>query len=746
MKTLRALLKTKFELGAAKLWKRYYHFRFSSRLWLARHRRSFFVLIMAVGIAVTLAVEPMITSGISAEDLQDTDAFASLFRSLGGGLIGAAAIAFALVMFAMQTNVEKMPHGMFKRLSSDGRLLGSYIISFVLAVIVMSLSLISDPAWMTSSLLGAFWATVVILWLFLYAYRRALFLINPVSQLGILVDDTSRNLQNWSRMADRARPLVVNSSAALQEHDGKHDLPRMLFFESNPHWSAGVKRAINHAISYSRRYSELGDYQVSAEALKAVARLNDGYIRAKGGTFFSNNPFMSTPMSRDSVLTETLEHLRQNIQIGLARGDEQQLEQNLRAMSSLAAVYFEIDYSGDRQNKTHAHLATSYLMSALTAIVPHRMVDVMMEGVRLARGNAQRIVAMEGSNEVLLVVEDLSKLAGLGIADPHYHPVTTTVIGSLASINLDLLKSRRGDISFASKRIRELISVLVEITIATPEMPGRQRHHDLFEAYYSGRSIESLQADLSNLVNALIGAAEDDEVAQTIIRNFSDWADQMYLNERDLLVKTTDAKSSLAFDIVHWINHTTTLLMALADAPACSEHTSKELKRHAAWLISGLTFIPDNAEAVSFHQNYSMTETMFEAAENAMAYDDHDIQETTQNMLFDWIIKCAKYDVGGDVLGDGLLALSTFALDENKGAELKAKIETGLSVGKVTASLSVGNTITDEKRKRAASNLQSFVDGPIRAGGLSKIRHSAMNADQERLVPLLKDVIELVNP
>ncbi|MCF6216197.1 MAG: hypothetical protein L3J58_08480 [Emcibacter sp.] len=41
--------------------------------------------------------------------------FQTLLMTLGGSLIGATAIAFSLIMFAMQVNVERMPHGLFRK-------------------------------------------------------------------------------------------------------------------------------------------------------------------------------------------------------------------------------------------------------------------------------------------------------------------------------------------------------------------------------------------------------------------------------------------------------------------------------------------------------------------------------------------------------------------------------------------------------------------------------------------------------
>lgn len=39
--------------------------------------------------------------------------------TIGGALVGASAIVFTLVLFAMQINVERLPYGLFRKLSED---------------------------------------------------------------------------------------------------------------------------------------------------------------------------------------------------------------------------------------------------------------------------------------------------------------------------------------------------------------------------------------------------------------------------------------------------------------------------------------------------------------------------------------------------------------------------------------------------------------------------------------------------
>jgi hypothetical protein len=124
---------------------------------------------------------------------QAIEGLRGLILNTGTALIGAAAIVTSLVLFAMQVNIERMPHGLFRRLSADPKLLGAFALAFLLAIGVASLSTFVDQTRLAHVVLAASWAIVFILISFMYAYRRALVLINPLRQLGILIPTPGRN-------------------------------------------------------------------------------------------------------------------------------------------------------------------------------------------------------------------------------------------------------------------------------------------------------------------------------------------------------------------------------------------------------------------------------------------------------------------------------------------------------------------------------------------------------------------------
>ena len=445
----------------------------------------------------------------------------SLLLATGSALIGAAAIVTSLVLFAMQVNVERMPHGLFRRLSEDRKLLGAFALSFLFAIGVATLSTVAEPPRLAPVLLSAAWAIVFILGLFLFAYRRALRLINPLEQLQILLDDTRTDFRRWSRMAVRVRPLLESAEEApgpslrgLPEADAA----RTVFFQTNADWADGAKRNVLHAMSFARRYAETADYEVAGSALTAVVEINRAYIAAKGRTFFANTFLIDNPLTNDTFITETLEHMRRFVALAIGRRDERQIEQSMHALAGLVRVYLGIEYASSAAEKTHAHLAAVYLEDAVRGVLPHDMVDVLMEGQRLLGGSAQAFVLAGSTLNAAGLSDKVAAIAGAACAKSNYHPVTMEGVRQLANLTFFLLRSPRRDAGYALGKVRENVFLVADTVLRVPDTLLENIHGSTLAPYYSSSDPHSLRTRLTDLANAVLEAESDDENAQTRLR------------------------------------------------------------------------------------------------------------------------------------------------------------------------------------------------------------------------------------
>jgi hypothetical protein len=671
------------------------------------------------------------------------DGLRGLILNVGSALIGAAAIVTSLVLFAMQVNIERMPHGLFRRLSADRKLLGAFALAFLLAIGVATLSTIVDQARLAWVVLASSWSVVLILILFMYAYRRALVLINPLQQLDILTQDTRKELRAWERKAQRAKPLLEGyegASTTTAHSSSTHDLASTAFFHINNRWTDGTKRSVRHAMSFAGRYADQGDYEVSGAALSAVVAINAAYIESKGKTFYASNAFVDNPFSSDGFINETLEYMRQSVQSGIARRDEQQIEQTLHAMAALVRVYHSIDYSSPYASKSHAQLAAGYLASAVQGVVPHDMADVLLEGQGLMGQSAQYLLAHGDPNYIATLSEKIAFLACTGCAKEDYRPVTMEGMAQLANLTFDLLRCRSHDIHFAVKDVRRDVALVAKLFLSVPDAPLASSHSTFLGPYYSSTSIQGLRSRITELANAISEAKPDNTEAQIVIRNIERWADGLYQTEKELLLEAVRVRSQFAFDMILWITGVTEILLAVSNAPACNQHSQDKLRKHASWLIATLKWIPDDQESVTFVENFQMTDVLFEAAVNARNRGCNDIAIDIFESLLSWTLKSGRYQNGWGVLEKGLCGLAVFAIDgiDEEISLLRAKV-----ISRLSEKSSLGKDVCDQTAREIRSRAESL----YRQGHWSsRIEMAVSKSDHAKLRPLLEEIAFTLSP
>jgi hypothetical protein len=730
----------------ALLWHRVYRVQYRILIWIALRGAVAASVLLVSLILISAFWIPKLNDGLQAAFPTEVrlQGLRSLFLAIGGALLGATAIVSSLVLFSMQVNVERMPHGLFRRLSADRRLLSAFAAAYLLAILIATLSVIPDHTWIGLATFAAAWATVLALILFLYAYRRALILINPLRQLGIVVARTRRELRAWVRRANRAAPLLADSSPPSRPDDPfapKHDLTRVAYFQANANWTDGAKQAVGYAISFARRFAEQGDHEVSVAAMNAIIAINAAYVEAKGKSFFAYQLMFDNPLTSDSFIIDTLEHLRQTARAGVSRGDEQQIEETFRTLARLVGVYAVIDYASLGASKTHAHLAAGYLTGEVERIVPHNMPDVLMEGVRLMGHCAGLLLAAEGPKGVPTLVQKIGIIGCCGIAREDYRPVTLTTVEQLARLTIDLLRTRSREIKFAAKEIRSSVSFLTKLFLAVPDTPLSNTHSTFLGPYYSSTSTEALPARLVALANAVAGAEANDENARQVIANLKDWADGVYQSEKELLLESIKRRSQFTFDMIHWISQVVTILLAVSNAPACSDHNREELRKHALFLISVLSFVPDDIETVKFVETFDMTETLFKAAVDARNCDCPDIAADIAGLLISWMFRGGQYHSGWAILEHSVCGLAVLALLE------QTDFSTGKLKTEIGKRLAAGGLPDQEVRDNAALEIRGRAATLYRKGHWSSLIEAGMaEADHRKLRPLLEELADLISP
>ncbi|EII3000217.1 TPA: hypothetical protein ACGF34_002317 [Vibrio cholerae] len=741
--TLISSVKDSLSLWHAKGWQKFYFVK----NWLFSFKSKYagklgFVLVVGLMI-VTITFVPSLQVYLEPhfDQPERLASFKALFLSLGGAMIGATAIAFSLIMFAMQVNVERMPHGLFRKFSSDIRLLGAFIATFSLAVIIPGFSLIPDKSWVAGATVITIWCMSLIILLFILAYRRALALISPTMQLELVVADTKRDFEIWDKAINRTRPILrANASSEKENEDivGKYDMDRFTYFHLYPNWAASAEQAISYCITYSRRHAEQGDHEVSRVALNGIVAINAFYIKTKGKTFFSNSSFFDNPLASDSFLTNTLEHLRQNVQVGVARKDEQFIEQNLHSLLQLTQLYLSIEYGEEYDPRSHAHLVSDYLTGAVESLIPHDMADVLIEGVSILGHAARLIVVHDKPEYIASISEKIALIACTGTVNKNYQPVSQVAVKQLATLTFELLRSKSWEVSYAVKEVRNDVKLITDMYLKIPDSPLTSVHSSIMAPYYSVTSNDTLMAWLSELVNALSTADADDEAAKRVVHHLEEWADKLYQTEKEVLLQAIEKRSQLTFHLIHWVVHITKLLLAVSCSDVCDDHHRDKLRKSASWLISVLSWIPDDAGTIKYIEMFRIADNIFESAVDAHKRGCYIEALEIRNLLLSWTRKVGKYQTGWASLETaccGLACLNLiFELSDEK---LFTDIDTYIAMDCAP---------NFDIRSRAASDLHKNADYYRSGYGHSNIGMAMVHADQSRLSILLHGIAERLCP
>lgn len=673
----------------------------------------------------------------------DSELSESISITIGGSLIGATAIVFSVILFAMQVNVERMPHGLFRRLSRDLPLLVIFAVSFLFA-----LSVIFSPAYL-SSMWALWWAaaaTLSVVSCFFFAYERSLKLINPAQQFQILARDASNDLKRWGRHARRLAPAyrdVVPVSDPADPFASRHDLGMWLFFKNHPHWQDHAKRAIDYSISMARRSAVQGDYEASAVAFSAIVHIHRGYIDAKGLTFFSHIPFFSNPLAGDGFITHSLEHLRQTTAIGIQRNDEQQITQTLSAYAGIAAAYLEVDYAQENADHSEATLAVGYMGSDLKRVSQTEFTDVVMNGTRLMGNVARTIVVRAKPEEAHGAIETLESVAIFSILQSaksdFNHAATGTVVGQLCEIFTTTLLYSAKEVRFTLSEIQKCITLIAKTIIYTPDNILASWHSSALAKFYSLTEHDALGRKLEQLVQELLKLAPEDERVSKILNRLEGWADQLAISQRDLLVKAIEKRSHFAFDLIHWLAHLAKLLMLASTAPGCGDLTKRKLRKHAQWLASALSWIPGDNGVVKWVETYQVTEQLFDMA--WVAYQlDLEASDTVLycDLLLDWSFKSSQEPNGWSNLERGLYGLTALAVADGAQVLLLAKLKQELL--KDTA------PPQDELDRTARHVREKAFELGSRQQSLSRIEQALDSVDSKAAEICLISIANLLSP
>lgn len=643
----------------------------NSRLGYTVLSASALLLYALISILVYPTLQDMLESRFLTE--QSTEVFRHLIQNVGMVLTGAVTIVVPVIVFAIQVSIDRVPHRLFLQISTNKNLIGSFGLAFTLAIGITMLPTFANRPSMAFLVLSTVGTILLILFLFLHCYRQALFLINPLKQLDMLAQNIQKDFRKWGRRADIAAIVVLFE----QEQEGavadvpatatlsSHDLARKVFFQKNTHWTNVSEKAIQHAMSFARRYAESGDYEVSDKAFSSIFDMNIAYIKAKGKTFQVYNLLIDIPQITDKFIMFVLDQLRQNAQHGFFRRDEEQIKQTLRAMEGLSEVYLSIDYAGPRSSKTHANLAASHLASTVESALPHNMPDILLEGQKLIGQSAQALLSHEDLIATIMLSGKIRNIALSGCIKENYQSAIINGLMILATLSSLLFRSGNFDVCYAAMKIHQDFAAIAKgVFHNISDTPMGNGHQWFLGPLYSVSNTQSLRVQFDLLKSVVIKAVPNSRVALAIIQNIEKWVDGIMQTERNLLLESIKAKSLFTSDMIDWIAYLAIAILRVSNAPACRGRLDiqEKLKKHAGQIINTLSLIPDDKDTKDFIGTQQVTELLFDVADRAHDLDHEDVAQKAGKVLLSWAFRYGGNEDRWNTMGRGLFGAALLAL------------------------------------------------------------------------------------
>lgn len=184
----------------------------------------------------------------------------------------------------------------------------------------------------------------------------------------------------------------------------------------------------------------------------------------------------------------------------------------------------------------------------------------------------------------------------------------------------------------------------------------------------------------------------------------------------------------------------TKLLSALARAPAADDYTREKLEKNAVWLISIISWIPEDKETAQFVENFSMTELLFETTLDAIARESIPVSERARVLLIEWAFKAGRYNTGWGTLGRAMLALVTLALWKEE-LQLVPWLKAGIVKRLKEVALeqeTLDRTAHDLRQEAASLRRREFE--------LDRVLHAMNQLEPAKVQTLLIEVADILSP
>lgn len=580
-----------------------------------------------ISIILTYTIVIINTTVKYIPDAETLKSLQAIFLSVGSSLIGSTAIIFSIIIFTLQVNNERVPYGVFIKLSRDKKLFASFIIALIFSLSVVIFSFLSEK-YVLYTIQASILFFVLILSCFIYSYRRALDLISPIFQLESISKHAKDDLLKWSK----------------EYENSKKNISKYEFFNSNPSWADVAKQNIIYCNAYAKKLIEKNDYDTSKIALKSIVSINSMYVEVKNQTFVRRRAFSNPLISNDKFIEDTLEEIRQNIQNGLAKNDERFISDNFKTLKELHYIYSNIQYINTSGERFSSSLASFYLIQGVETSISHNIPDVLLVGIRLLSEITQKEIIDRESETIDTMLKLMTDLSCRGIIDKKLEPIAKSALAELSTITIQLLLSKEPNINFITKEMNQFLYKIGETQIKSLDTS--------YSLYYSKLSNELI--DFTNTLMKQDFNESNQQQIIKIIKNIEKWSDSIRWENRKLFKLALEHNSNFVRQLIDFISNVSRCLMALSTLEIVDKDLSSKLSENALGLMSIFSFIRENENTIMLLERVHFTDTIFKLAIDSYNYNLTEIAQKVRKILLSVGFRGQKVDDQNRILAKAL--------------------------------------------------------------------------------------------
>lgn len=589
------------------------------------------IIAFFISIILTYTIVIINTTVKYIPDAETLKSLQAIFLSVGSSLIGSTAIIFSIIIFTLQVNNERVPYGVFIKLSRDKKLFASFIIALIFSLSVAIFSFLSEK-YALYTIQASILFFVLILSCFIYSYRRALDLISPIFQLESISKQAKDDLLKWSK----------------EYENNKKNISKYEFFNSNPSWADVAKQNIIYCNAYAKKLIEKNDYDTSKIALKSIVSIKAMYVEVKNQTFVRRRAFSNPLISNDKFIEDTLEEIRQNIQNGLAKNDERFISDNFKTLKELHYIYSNIQYINTSGERFASSLASFYLIQGVETSISHNIPDVLLVGIRLLSEITQKEIIDRESETIDTMLKLMTDLSCRGIIDKKLEPIAKSALAELSTITIQLLLSKEPNINFITKEMNQFLYKIGETQI---------KSLDTSYSYFENIYYSKLSNELIDFTNTLMKQDFNESNQQQIIKiikNIEKWSDSIRWENRKLFKLALEHNSNFVHQLIDFISNVSRCLMALSTLEIVDKDLSSKLSENALWLMSIFSFIRENENTIMLLERVHFTDTIFKLAIDSYNYNLTEIAQKVRKILLSVGFRGQKVDDQNRILAKAL--------------------------------------------------------------------------------------------